>query len=110
MRRSKFTSPASSTSTLTRNGTAQPGNFSFGTNFSIGGRGPVFANGLQVGVWMDEFQLYSRALNASGVVDAMNADFISTNNVPEPGTLSLLALTMVGLWASRSKPGVAAGR
>lgn len=83
---------------------AQPGSFTFGSDFSIGGRGPSVGNsGLQAGTWMDEFQLYSRALDASGVVDAMNANFIGVNAVPEPGALSLLALGMVGLWASRRK-------
>lgn len=82
--------------------TAQPGTFSFGGNFSIGGRGPAFAgNGLRTGVWMDEFQLYSRALSSADVVDAMNANFIGPNAVPEPGTPALLGLAALGLWATR---------
>jgi hypothetical protein len=45
--------------------------------------------------WLDEFQLYSRPLDAAGVNDAMNANF-SSAAAPEPGSLVLLTLGIVG--------------
>ena len=85
----------------------QPDDFVFGNNFSIGGRGPGFGTALQADVWMDEFQLYSRALDGAGVVDAMNASF-GSSTVPAPATYGLVGLALAGLAASRRKARAAA--
>lgn len=66
---------------------AQPALNINGTGLLVGGY--QGNNGLRADYWMDEFQLYSRALSAANVVDAMNANFIP---VPEPGSLGLAAV------------------
>ncbi len=62
-----------------------------GTNLFVGGR--EFGTNMAAGRWMDEFQLYSRALSDADVVDAMNANFVGA---PEPGGAALLAIAGIG--------------
>ncbi len=57
-----------------------------GSLFKVGGYSS--SNALRSGEWMDEFQVYSRALSTADVTSAMNADFIS--GVPEPSSLALV--------------------
>ena len=79
-------------------------NIPLGSTFKVGG----YSNsvGIQAGGWLDEFQVFSRALDGDGVVSAMNADFIGLNNspVPEPSTFALFSLAAgVGAIAARRR-------
>jgi len=60
-------------------------------------------NGLETGNYMDQFMIFSRALDASGVVSAMNADFPSSG-VPEPSSLALAGSGLLAaLWLVRRR-------
>jgi hypothetical protein len=76
-------------------------NIPVGSGFKVGGYSST--TGMPAGHWLDEFQIYSRALSDADVVSAMNADFnTGGDGVPEPSTLALLGLG-VGLIAIRRK-------
>jgi hypothetical protein len=72
-----------------------------GSSFFVGSQNNFSIFGLRNDAWMDEFQMYSRALSAADVTDAMNANFVSA--VPEPASMTIMGCCMAGLLAVRMR-------